>query len=32
LDQVFLLHVLDHPRRSVAGAPREIKVITNPYL
>ena len=31
-DQVYLLHVLDHPRRSVAGAPREIKVITNPYL
>jgi hypothetical protein len=31
-DQVYLLHVLDHPRRSVAGASREIKVITNPYL
>jgi hypothetical protein len=31
-DQVYLLHVLDHPRRSVSGARKEIKVITNPYL
>jgi hypothetical protein len=31
-DQLYLLHVLDHPRRSVSGAHREIKVITNPYL
>jgi hypothetical protein len=31
-DQVYLLHVLDHPRRNVSGAPKEIKVITNPYL
>jgi hypothetical protein len=31
-DQVYLLHVLDHGRRNVSGAPKEIKVLTNPYL
>jgi hypothetical protein len=31
-DQVYLMHVLDHPRRSVSGAPKEIKVLTNVYL
>jgi hypothetical protein len=31
-DQVYLLHVHDHPRRNVSGASKEIKVITNPYL
>jgi hypothetical protein len=31
-DQVYLLHVLDHARRSVSGAPREIRVLTNTYL
>jgi hypothetical protein len=32
LDQIYLLHVLDHERRSVSGAPRELKVLTNTYL
>jgi hypothetical protein len=32
IDQVYLLHVLDHARRSVSGASREIKVLTNLYL
>jgi hypothetical protein len=31
-DQVYLLHVLDHGRRNVSEAPKEIKVLTNPYL
>jgi hypothetical protein len=31
-DQVYLLHVLDHGRRNVSGAPKEIKVLTNLYL
>jgi hypothetical protein len=31
-DQVYLLHVLDHGRRSVRGAPKEVKVLTNLYL
>jgi hypothetical protein len=31
-DQVYLLHVLDHARRSVSGASKEIKVLTNLYL
>jgi hypothetical protein len=31
-EQVYLLHVLDHGRRNVSGAPKEIKVLTNPYL
>ena len=31
-DQVFLLHVLDHGRRNVSGASKEIKVLTNLYL
>jgi len=31
-DQVYLLHVLDHARRNVSGAPREIRVLTNTYL
>jgi hypothetical protein len=31
-DQVYLLHVLDHGRRNVSGASREIKVLTNLYL
>jgi hypothetical protein len=32
LDQIYLLHVLDHERRSVIGAPRELRVLTNTYL
>jgi hypothetical protein len=32
IDQVYLLHVLDHGRRNVSGAPKEIKVLTNLYL
>jgi hypothetical protein len=32
IDQVYLLHVLDHARRSVSGASKEIKVLTNLYL
>jgi hypothetical protein len=32
IDQVYLLHVLDHGRRNVSGAPKEIKVLTNVYL
>jgi hypothetical protein len=31
-DQVYLLHVLDHARRNVSGASREIRVLTNTYL
>jgi hypothetical protein len=31
-DQVYLLHVLDHARRNVTGAPKEIRVLTNTYL
>jgi hypothetical protein len=31
-DQIYLLHVLDHERRNVSGAPREIRVLTNTYL
>ena len=31
-DQVYLLHVLDHERRNVSGAPKEIRVLTNTYL
>jgi hypothetical protein len=31
-DQVYLLHVLDHARRNVSGAPKEIRVLTNTYL
>ena len=32
IDQVYLLHILDHAKRSVSGAPKEIKVLTNLYL
>jgi hypothetical protein len=32
LDQVYLLHVLDHGRRNVGGGSREIRVLTNTYL
>ena len=31
-DQVYLLHVLDHGRRNISGAPKEVKVLTNLYL
>ncbi len=31
-DQVYLLHVLDHARRNVSGAPKEIRVLTNTDL
>jgi hypothetical protein len=32
MDQVYLLHVLDHARRNVSGASKEVKILTNPYL
>jgi hypothetical protein len=32
MDQVYLLHVLDHARRNPSGASKEIKVLTNVYL
>jgi hypothetical protein len=32
LDQMYLLHVLDHGRRNVGGGSKEIRVLTNTYL
>lgn len=32
LDQIYLLHVLDHGRRKVSEGPTEIRVLTNTYL
>jgi hypothetical protein len=31
IDQVYLMHVLDHASRSVPGASDEIRALENPY-